>query len=89
MGCLGDRWHEISEGVELVDRTRQGYQNRRACSWPVMRGKQSNMGDGAGYIQSDELAVFWTRGAELTARMYGSSDAPTPARAWVDDAACC
>ena len=27
------------------------------------------MGDGAGYIQSDELAVFWTRGAELTARM--------------------
>ena len=47
------------------------------------------MGDGAGYIQSDELAVFWTRGAELTARMYGSSDAPTPARAWVDDAACC
>ena len=69
MGCLGDRWHEISEGVELVDRTRQGYQNRRACSWPVVRGKQSNMGDGAGYIQSDELAVFWTRGAELTARM--------------------
>ena len=32
-------------------------------------GKPSNMGDGAGYIQSDELAVFWTRGAELTARM--------------------
>ena len=27
------------------------------------------MGDGGGYIQSDELAVFWTRGAELTARM--------------------
>ena len=48
----------------LLDSRRPRGVNNRS-----MRGEPSNMGDGAGYIQSDELAVFWTRGAELTARM--------------------